>query len=165
MRKKEGMQNPSEDPRIVYGDIIDHPRHRSRTRRPMSLYDRAAQFLAYDALVGFSDMIAEEERLTEASRTLDEDALALLNRELLRIDGEIAAGRRPCVTFTVFVPDARKAGGSYEQITDFVRQIDTADSCVVLESRSGRSGEYKRIELARIHAVSVKERAGDPEAE
>ena len=151
------MQKPSEDPRIVYGDLIDRPHHRSKTRNHMSLYDRAAQFSAYDALAGFYDMIAEEERLTDAERELAEDSLVRLNRELLQIEGEIAAGRRPRVTFTVFVPDERKDGGSYMQISDVVRQIDTTGQSVILRSRSARSGEYKRIPLDRIIAAELEE--------
>ena len=151
------MQTPSEDPRIVYGDIIDHPHHRSKTRAHMSLYERAAQFLAYDALVGFSDLIAEEARLTEPERCLEEDALALLNRGLLRIESELTAGRRPRVRFTVFVPDERKAGGSTVQLCDTVRQIDPTERCVVLESRSRPGGEYRKIAFESILSLSPEE--------
>ena len=65
----------SEDPRIVYADIIDHPHHQSQTRAHMSLYDRAAQFSAFDALAGYSEMIVEEARLTENEAVLDENAI------------------------------------------------------------------------------------------
>ena len=151
------MQMPFEDPRIVYGDIIDHSHHRSRTRAHMSLYDRAAQFSSFDALAGFSDMIAEEERLTEPAHSLDENAQELLNRELLRIKGELTAGRRPRVCFTIFVPDAHKAGGSTVQLCDTVRQIDTAEHCVVLSSRTRPGGEYRRIPFESILAVFLEE--------
>ena len=150
------MQLPSEDPRIVYGDIIEHPHHRSRTRAHMSMYDRAAQFSAYDALVGFSDMIAEEARLTEPEHCLDEDALALLDRELFRIENELAAGRSPRVRFTLFVPDERKAGGSTVQLCDTVRKLDTAERCVELNSRTRPGGEYRRIAFESILAVSLE---------
>ena len=151
------MQTPAQDPRIVYGDIIGLPHHRSKTRAQMSLYERAAQFSAFDALAGFSDMIAEEERLTEASRSLGEDALALLNRQLLRIGSALAAGLRPRVRFTVFVPDERKTGGSYVQLCDTVRQLDTAAQCVVLQSRSRPGGEFRRIAFEHIHAISQED--------
>ena len=147
------MQKPTEDPRIVYGGLLEHPHYRSATRPHMSLYARAAQFSSFDALPGFYDMIAEEERLTEQERLLDENEQERLNRELLWIAGEIEAGRRPRVLLTVFVPDARKAGGSYERFRAVVRNIDSVERCLILESRSTRSGEYKRIALARIHAI------------
>ena len=151
------MQTPSEDPRIVYGDIIDHPHHRSKMRAHMSMYERAAQFSAYDALVGFSDMIAEEARFTESARFLDENAIALLNRELLRIENELAAGRSPRIRFTIFVPDERKAGGSTVQLCDTVRKLDTAERCVELNSRTRPGGEYRRIAFESILALSLEE--------
>ena len=151
------MQTPVQDPRIVYGDILTHPHHRSKTRAQMSLYERAAQFSSFDALAGFSDMIAEEARLTETEHCLGEDAQELLNRELLGIESELTAGRSPRVRFTVFVPDERKAGGSTVQLCDTVRQVDTAERCVVLKSRTRPGGEYKRLAFERILAVFLEE--------
>ena len=58
-----GITEKEPDPREVYADIIDLPRHRSETHPPMSLYDRSAQFASYKALSGYEDMIAEEARL------------------------------------------------------------------------------------------------------
>ncbi len=63
----------SENPREVYGDIIDLPRHQSPTRSPMSLYDRAAQFSPFAALSGYADMVAEQARLTAGERETPED--------------------------------------------------------------------------------------------
>ena len=143
-----------QDARTVYGDIIDLPHHRSKTRRPMSLYDRAAQFSAYDALAGFYDMIAEEERTTDAARDLDENAMDLLNRKLTLIGEAIARGEKPEVCFTVFVPDARKDGGSYQELRAAVRQVDMAERCVVLEEKTGRSGRRRRISISDIAAIS-----------
>ena len=110
----------SEDPRIVYADILYHPHHQSEKRAHMPLADRAAQFSAYDALAGFFDMIDEEERFTEAETELDENARELLDRKLQRIAEAIRRGEQPRVCFTVFVPDERKAGGSYREITESV---------------------------------------------
>ena len=36
-----------------YSDIIDHPHHQSTTHPQMSLYNRAAQFAPFAALVGY----------------------------------------------------------------------------------------------------------------
>ena len=47
-----------------YSDIIDHPPYRSKTRPPMSMYDRAAQFSPFAALVGYDAEIAEAARIT-----------------------------------------------------------------------------------------------------
>ena len=44
-----------------YDDIINHPHHVSKTRPQMSMINRAAQFSAFAALEGYSDMISQEE--------------------------------------------------------------------------------------------------------
>ena len=142
-----------EDPRVVYADIIDHEHHRSRTRAPMPLCDRAAQFAAFDALAGYSDMIAEEARLTERAVELDEGARELLDRKLAKLAAALEAGESPCLRFTVFVPDERKSGGRYEEITDRVLRIDPVEQRVVLQSRSERSGLHRSLELARITEI------------
>lgn len=144
---------PSEDPRIVYADIIEHPRHRSSARAPMTLYNRAAQFSAYDALAGYYDMIAEEERTTDCAAELDDNARELLDQKLLRIAGEIEKGRFPQLHMTVFIPDERKEGGRYERITERVKQIDPVGKTLILERREGRSGKNAVIPLERIYSV------------
>ena len=123
----------SEDPRLVYADIIDHPHHRSPTRTPMSLYDRAAQFSAYDALAGYFDMIAEEARVTDAELSLDEDARELLNR--------------------VFVPDPWKTGGSYRELTAAVKKLDALGRRVVLSDRRADTGVNETLDVDRIVAI------------
>ena len=57
------------NPRIVYADIIDMPRHSSTKHPHMSLYDRAAQFMPFSALTGYEDMINEE--VTHVNETTD----------------------------------------------------------------------------------------------
>ena len=143
----------SEDPRIVYADILYHPHHQSDKRAHMPLADRAAQFSAYDALAGFFDMIDEEERVTEAETELDENARELLDRKLQRIAEVIRQGEQPQVCFTVFVPDAHKAGGSYREITESVRQIDLVSQRIVLNRREGRGGLYAALDIGRILSI------------
>lgn len=144
----------SDEAKRVYADILEHPHHRSPTRRPMPPEKRAAQFSAYDALAGYFDMIAEEARTTDAATELDANAQELLDQSLHRIAARLAAGERPTVSFTVFRPDERKAGGSYVVITDRVRRIDTAEQRVIFESRSG-GGLNQSLAFASI--VSIRE--------
>ena len=148
---------PEERAREVYADIIDHARHVSATRTPMQPLKRAAQFSPYDALAGYFDMIAEEERVTEQAVELDADAAEDLNRELMRLSERIESGERPRVRFTVFRPDERKAGGSFVEITDRVRRIDPTRQCIVLESRVGRGGVNRTLALSSVVAVSPEE--------
>lgn len=142
-----------ENARIVYADIIDRPHHRSQTHAAMPMGDRAAQFSAYDALAGYFDMIAEEERSTDEEPEPDENAIALLDQQLAQIAGAIEGGLHPKIRFTVFVPDERKSGGRFEQVTDRVYQIDGVNRRVVLESRIGRGGLRRTLEMGRILAI------------
>ncbi len=48
-----------------YDDIIDLPHHVSPTRPRMPVGDRAAQFAAFAALTGHSDVIRETARRAE----------------------------------------------------------------------------------------------------
>lgn len=56
-----------------YEDIIHLPRHRSKTRPPMSRLDRAAQFSPFAALAGHSELLEETARVTEDKAILTED--------------------------------------------------------------------------------------------
>ena len=159
----KGITGREPDPREVYGDIIDHPHWESPTHPPMSLYDRAAQFSAYDALAGYFDMIAEEARLTDAELLLDEDERELLNRELAHIEEAIRAGRQPRVTFTVFVPDPWKAGGSYQEITAAVRKLDLVGRRVVLSDRRADTGANETLDVERIVAIRREPEEADAE--
>jgi hypothetical protein len=47
----------TEDPSVVYADIIHLPHHQSDTHPHMSLYDRAAQFAPFAALTGYDQVI------------------------------------------------------------------------------------------------------------
>ena len=42
-----------------YEKIIDLPHHTSATRKPMPLYNRAAQFSPFAALTGYEDIISD----------------------------------------------------------------------------------------------------------
>ena len=143
------------DPRVVYADIIDRPHHRSETHPHMSLYDRAAQFSSFDALAGYSDMIEEEARYTEFEIELDESAREALGKELSRIGESIADGMHPLVSFRVFTPDEHKSGGRYETVTERVKQIDPIEQRVIFESRTARSGSNRSLEFARIVEITI----------
>ena len=98
-------------------------------------------------------MIAEEERFTDEEVQLDENAMALLDEKLALIADRIEDGVHPRIRFTVFVPDERKSGGRYEQVTDTVYQIDGVHRRVVLDSRVGRGGLRKTLDISRIVAI------------
>ena len=120
------------NPRKVYADIIDLPHPVSAKHPRMSLHDRAAQFASYKALSGYEDMIGEEARRTDRRIEPEEADLDILNRKLKLIGDRIDEGKSPLVTFTVFVPDEKKAGGAYVTRTARVKRIDAEEQEVVL---------------------------------
>lgn len=145
-----GITGKGPDPRAVYADIFDLPHWQSPDRPHMSLHDRAAQFAPYAALVGYDEMVGEEARLTEQQRILEGQPLEILNRKLSLIAEATAAGQHPELTFTVFIPDGRKAGGAYTEITDRVKRIDPAERKVVLQSAEGRGKHNITLDFERI---------------
>ena len=129
------------DPRTVYADIIDLPRHEpDPIKHPrMPLYKHAAQFAPFAALRGYDKMVNEEIRKPEVDhkRKLSEDEQRQLNQKLNRIMELKAAGEHPTVTFTVFEADKRKAGGRYTEIRDRVKRVDIVNRVVELKSLEG----------------------------
>ena len=117
-----------------YDDIIHLPHHQSGTRRHMSLHDRAAQFSPFAALTGYDAAVEEAARLTEQKLELSEEEKAALGAKLTEIKEHIK--ERPGVTITYFVPDERKAGGTYATVTGTVRRIDDFERVVVMQDQS-----------------------------
>ena len=48
-----------------YEKIIDMPHHKSVTHKPMTLYNRAAQFSPFAALTGYESVIMDAQRSYE----------------------------------------------------------------------------------------------------
>lgn len=113
-----------------YDDILSLPRPVSQKHPPMPMAKRAAQFLPFAALTGFEGVIAEEARLTEAAPELGEDALIALDEQLSCLRSRLPD--QPSITVTRFVPDEKKAGGSYETLTGTVRRLDEPNRTLVL---------------------------------
>ena len=113
-----------------YKDIIHLPHHVSKTRPQMSMLDRAAQFSPFAALTGYDDTIKETGRLTDKKMELGEETQELLDRKQQYLQKIIAC--RPEITVTFFVPDEKKAGGSYASCTGNLRRIDPVERLFVM---------------------------------
>lgn len=114
-----------------YDDIINLPHHTSVRHPPMSMRQRAAQFSPFAALTGYGAAVNETARLTEEAVTLDEDTLILLDERLHVLLAHL--DERPIVTVTHFVPDERKDGGRYVDVTGAVEKIDEYEKIIVME--------------------------------
>ena len=150
----KGLKDGEPNGRDVYPDIIDHPHWQSPTRTPMPLYDRAAQFSSFNALSGYSDMIAEEQRLTDQKIELSESDIDTLNQKLQLLHDRLRDGEKPLVTVTYFVPDERKDGGKYETMTGALKKIDAASGTLVLTQTERPGRQHKVINIRDILDIS-----------
>ena len=144
----KGLKDGERNGRDVYPDIIDHPHWQSPVRPHMSLYDRAAQFSAFDALAGYSDMIREEQRITDEQVHPEEYELEVLNQKLTLIADALRSGRHPELSFSVFVPDEETVFGS-------VKKIDPVARKMILTSTGAedRGSTNRIIAMDRIIAI------------
>ena len=132
-----------------YEAIIDHPHFVSKKYPPMPMEKRAAQFSPFKAMVGYDDEVEEESRFTESEIYMDENRLEELDERMRTVAEKVAAGERPAVTITHFVPDDRKEGGEYVVTEGRVRRIDEITGVLVLT-------DGRRIEISRITEVEEK---------
>ena len=132
-----------------YEAIIDHPHFVSKKYPPMPMEKRAAQFSPFKAMVGYDDEVEEESRFTDSEIFMDENRLEELDDRMRTVAGKVAAGERPVVTITHFVPDDRKEGGEYVVTEGRVRRIDEITGVLVLT-------DGRRIEIGRVTEVAEK---------
>ena len=112
-----------------YDDIIDLPHHVSKTRKPMSLYNRAAQFAPFAALTGYDDAIEETARLTETKVELSDELKNDLNQKINFIKNNIKV--HPEITIKYFVRDNKKSGGIYKSLTSIINKVDDFNKCLI----------------------------------
>ena len=140
-----------------YADILTLPHHKAANRPQMSMHDRAAQFAPFAALTGFDGVIAETGRMTEKKIELSDSEKLLLDQKLTLIDDAIQNGYAPLVTAVYFVPDTKKDGGSYQEYTGKVRQVDRVERKLVFFAANERSAgkEIGMDAILEIHGGLV----------
>ena len=111
----------------------------------MSLQDRAAQFSPFAALTGYDDAVEETARLTDTRLELSEDMKTILNEKMQMILDN--AENEPIVTITYFVPDKKKSGGAYVDVTGIVKEIDEYERCIVMTDK-------KKIPIEQIREIN-----------
>ena len=111
-----------------YLDIIDLPHFEPKRHPRMSRENRAAQFSPFAALTGFEAELDEAARLTETENEVGEFDAQEMDWTLR----ELAEKPREA-TFTMFVPDAKKEGGSYRVVRGTVKRVDPVMRTVTLE--------------------------------
>ena len=150
----KGIKSNEPDARIVYSDIIGLPHWQSPTRTPMSAYERAAQFSSFNALEGYEDMVGEEARVVDTQEELTETEMEILNQKINLIADVIEDGHHPILTFTYFLNDSMKQGGSYVTMTERVRKIDAVGKKIQLFRTVGASKRFMELDMDKIKDIS-----------
>lgn len=130
-----------------YSDIIDLPHHQSVRRAHMSIYNRAAQFAPFAALVGYDQMVqdAADILLLDKRITLSEDAKGLLDAQLRGIRERIDLN--PEIKIVYFDEKANKLGGGYEEYSGRVKRMEEYPPTIVfLDGRKVLVEEIIQIE-------------------
>ena len=127
-----------------YDDMIYLPNPTPTCKPRMSLHDRAAQFSPFAALTGYEDAVEETARLTDTRLELSEDMKTILNEKMQMIVDNLDSD--PVVIITYFVPDKKKSGGAYVDVTGVVKEIDEYERCIVMTDK-------KKIPIEQIRAI------------
>ena len=106
-----------------YDDIINLPHPVSKNHPQMPLRDRAAQFAPFAALTGH-----------DARLELSEEVIAQLNEKINIIRNNIGIEQK--VSITYFIPDAKKAGGSYVTCSGIVKKIDKYEHTMIMTDQT-----------------------------
>lgn len=114
-----------------YLDMIIMEYHGTRSRTPMGMIERAAQFSPFAALTGYDSAIKETARLTDERIELDEAEKAVLDEKIRILQNRLVD--KPEIEFVYFQPDERKLGGSYISVVGIVKKFDLSLGVVILE--------------------------------
>ena len=128
-----------------YDDIInlDHPI--SKNHRPMSIYDRSAQFAPFAALTGYDESIEEASRIVDNKITLGIDKTNEINEKLTFLASQLI--NKPQISITYFKKDRLKRGGKYISITGIINKIDTTNRKILIN-------KIEKIDLDDIIDIS-----------
>lgn len=105
-----------------YDDIINIKHFEPKNHKRMSLYQRASQFSAFQALTGYDKLINEAQRITYEKKELSMYEKSIINDKLVFINNNIKS--LPKVSITYFIKDKKKSGGHYNTIYGCVKRID-----------------------------------------
>ena len=114
-----------------YSDIIDLPHHQSIYRPHMTVYNRAAQFAPFAALVGYDKMVQDtaDILLLDKRIILSEDAKCLLDVQLQGIREKIDLN--PEIKIVYFDEKVNKLGGGYALHSGKVKKIEEYPAMLV----------------------------------
>lgn len=115
-----------------YEDIINLPHYQSKKRPQMSLYNRAAQFCAFQALQGYGDMVQDtaDILLLDQRTILDEDSKNILDRKMQLLAEMIK--QHPEIKVIYFDSTVNNLG-VYSAYTGKVKKVEEYPAMIVFE--------------------------------
>ncbi len=114
-----------------YADMLHLPHPEPEGRKPLSPWQRGAQFSPFAALTGFDGVVAEEGRQTREQIFLGEDGAQALDAQLRLLAA--AEQTHPKILAVWFCPDGKKEGGSYISTTGHLKKLDAVERKLVLQ--------------------------------
>ena len=114
-----------------YSDIINLPHHVSKNHRPMSIYDRSAQFAPFAALTGYEESISEASRYVDQKIELGIDKKEEIREKLSYLSTHIS--EKKTVSIIYFMKDKKKDGGSYISSHGLVTKIDQDNQVIIID--------------------------------
>lgn len=122
-----------------YDDMLEMPRHSSTLHKHMSLQDRAAQFIPFQAVQGYDDAVVETARLTDEKIELSDSQKDVLDETV----HYLLTHPSTSIHILYFVKDEKKEGGSYQEVTGYFKKIEEISNTLILRNK-------KRIPLSDI---------------
>lgn len=113
-----------------YSSIINLSQKTSPNHKPMSLYERAAQFQPFSALTGYDDLLSSATKTYDKKMTLSEDKKSIINDQLLHITKNIKT--TPFATFVYFNRCNNQNVGKYIEVSGKVKKIDLSNKIIIL---------------------------------
>ena len=118
-----------------YSDIINLKHHQSVRRPHMSVYNRAAQFAPFAALVGYDQMVQDttDTLLLDQRVILSEDQKGILDEKLKILQEHLA--EMPEIHITYFDENSNELGGGYVSYFGMVRRMEHYPAKLIMMDR------------------------------
>lgn len=118
-----------------YSDIINLPHHQSVRRPHMSVYNRAAQFAPFAALVGYDQMVqnAADTLLLDRRVILSEDQKGILDEKLKILQEYLTEA--PEIHIIYFDENLNQLGGGYVSYFGAVRRVEHYPTRLIMMDR------------------------------
>ena len=114
-----------------YDDMLHLPHHESAMHPKMSRHNRAAQFMPFAALAGFTETIRERGRITSEKMELSQEQKDQIASVLTALREKEKT--HPYIFVTYFEADKTKDGGAYLDVEGTLHRIDDVTREVILK--------------------------------